>query len=239
MFEYLSYLFGTIIALIPGPVQEPEPVIVTASEVVTEIEAVQDEAPIIATTSTGSAETVEPPDITPVETAVAVKTGETENAIVKNEVIKEPYMWKQYVKPSTDVLKGQLSELAFKVTQKDGTERSNSSPLDKNYEDGIYVDILSGEPLFSSRDKFDSGTGWPSFTQPIENGAVTEHKDFKLILPRTEIRSAIADNHLGHVFTDGPKDSTGLRYCMNGVALRFVPKDMMEAEGYGDYLQYL
>ena len=151
----------------------------------------------------------------------------------------QTYMWSNYQKPSEDVLKSQLDDLTYKVTQKEGTERSHSSPLDKNWEEGIYVDVLSGEPLYSSKDKFDSGTGWPSFTKPITPNAVTEHEDKKLFTTRTEIRSAIADNHIGHVFSDGPKDSTGLRYCMNGVALKFIPKDRMEAEGYGDFLQYL
>lgn len=149
------------------------------------------------------------------------------------------YMWSSYQKPSPDVLKEKLDEMTFEVTQAEGTEPPLSSPLDKNYEPGIYVDVLSGEPLYSSKDKFDSGTGWPSFTKPITSAAVTEHEDRKLFSTRMEIRSAIADNHLGHVFTDGPKDSTGLRYCMNGVALRFIPKDQMESEGYGDFLQYL
>ncbi|MCA9360070.1 peptide-methionine (R)-S-oxide reductase MsrB [Candidatus Nomurabacteria bacterium] len=149
------------------------------------------------------------------------------------------YMWSNYQKPNKESLKNQLDELSFKVTQDEGTEKSGSSPLDKNWEDGIYVDILSGEPLFSSKDKFDSGTGWPSFVRPITSNAVTEHEDKKLFTTRIEIRSAIADNHLGHVFTDGPKDSTGLRYCMNGASLRFVPKSEMEAEGYGDFLKYI
>jgi len=149
------------------------------------------------------------------------------------------YMWSDYQKPSPDILREKLDEMTFKVTQAEGTEPAQSSPLDKIYEPGIYVDVLSGEPLYSSKDKFDSGTGWPSFTKPITSAAVTEHEDKKLFSTRTEIRSAIADNHLGHVFTDGPKDSTGLRYCMNGVALRFIPKDQMESEGYGDFLQYL
>jgi peptide methionine sulfoxide reductase msrA/msrB len=132
-----------------------------------------------------------------------------------------------------------MEELAYKVTQEDGTERAFTSPLDKNYGRGIYVDILSGEPLFSSRDKFDSGTGWPSFTAPIQAEAVTEHIDKKLFSTRTETRSAIADNHLGHVFPDGPRDRGGLRYCMNGVALRFVPEAEMAASGYADYLNTL
>tara|TARA_B100000508_G_C11463608_1_gene280419 strand:+ start:1574 stop:2884 length:1311 start_codon:yes stop_codon:yes gene_type:complete len=148
----------------------------------------------------------------------------------------QTYFWSDYQKPSKDELKTWMDPLAFRVTQEDGTERSNTSPLDKNWEDGIYVDILSGEPLFSSRDKFDSGTGWPSFVRPIIPSAVTEHADRKLFTVRTEIRSAIADNHIGHVFDDGPTDSTGLRYCMNGAALRFIPKADMEAQGYRDFL---
>lgn len=149
------------------------------------------------------------------------------------------YMWSNYQKPSEEVLKEQLDALAFKVTQEDGTERAGTSDLDKNWEDGIYVDILSGEPLYSSKDKFDSGTGWPSFVKPITPDALTEHEDRKLFSVRIETRSAIADNHLGHVFNDGPADRGGLRYCMNGVALKFVPKAEMEERGYGDFLQYI
>jgi len=149
------------------------------------------------------------------------------------------YPWSNYQKPDQAALKDTLDALTYKVTQQDGTERAGSSPLDTIYEPGIYVDILSGEPLFSSGDKFDSGTGWPSFTRPITPGAVTEHEDRRLFMVRTEIRSAIADNHLGHVFDDGPVDRGGLRYCMNGVALRFVPEAEMEAAGYGDFLQYV
>lgn len=156
-----------------------------------------------------------------------------------NILNNKTYMWSNYQKPSADEIKKQLDALAYKVTQEEGTERAGTSPLDKNYEAGIYVDVLSGEPLFSSKDKFDSGTGWPSFTKPIMAGAVTEHEDKKLFTTRIEIRSAIADNHIGHVFNDGPKDSTGLRYCMNGVALRFIPKSEMEAAGYGDFLPYV
>jgi len=149
------------------------------------------------------------------------------------------YMWSDYKKPSKAELKNRLEPVVFKVTQEDGTERAGTSPLDKNWEEGIYVDVLSGEPLYSSKDKFDSGTGWPSFTQPITPQAVTEHTDRKLFSVRTETRSAIADNHLGHVFADGPADKGGLRYCMNGAALEFVPKAEMEERGYGDFLQHL
>lgn len=150
--------------------------------------------------------------------------------------ISNSYPWSDYVKPDLATLEATMDPTAFKVTQKDGTERAGTSPLDKIYEPGIYVDVLSGEPLFSSRDKFDSGTGWPSFVAPIKPDAVTAHEDRKLFSVRTETRSAIADNHLGHVFNDGPADRGGLRYCMNGAALRFVPEAEMEAQGYGDFL---
>lgn len=148
-------------------------------------------------------------------------------------------MWKNYVKPDAATLARELDPVAYKVTQEEGTERSGSSPLDKNYEAGIYVDILSGEPLFSSKDKFDSGTGWPSFVKPVTPEAVTERPDNTFFTKRTEVRSAIADDHLGHVFNDGPADRGGMRYCMNGVALKFIPKDQMEALGYGEYLNML
>jgi len=146
------------------------------------------------------------------------------------------YSWSSYKKPGRKQLQKDLDSLAYTVTQEDATERAFSSPLDKNYERGIYVDILSGEPLFSSRDKFDSGTGWPSFTKSITESAVTKHIDRKLWMTRTEVRSAIADNHLGHVFTDGPVEHGGLRYCMNGVALHFIPLADMVDSGYGNFV---
>ena len=133
------------------------------------------------------------------------------------------------------MLRQQLSAEAFRVTRQDGTER----PFDNRYWDekrpGLYVDIISGEPLFSSRDKYRSGTGWPSFTRPIRDNAVTEHEDRSLFATRTEIRSRLADSHLGHVFNDGPAP-TGLRYCMNSAALRFIPLEEMAAEGYGEWM---
>jgi peptide methionine sulfoxide reductase msrA/msrB len=140
--------------------------------------------------------------------------------------------WEGYVKPSEATLRAMLSPLAYEVTQEEGTERAGTSEYDKNYEEGIYVDIVSGEPLFLSRDKYDSGTGWPSFVKPISDEAVTLHEDKRLFSTRTEVRSRYADSHLGHVFPDAPSERGGMRYCMNGAALRFVPKADMEKEGY-------
>lgn len=148
-------------------------------------------------------------------------------------------MWSDYKKPSKEVLSETMDVEAFHVTQEEGTERPGSSELDKEFETGIYVDILSGEPLYSSKDKYDAGCGWPSFSKTIRDNVVEEKTDRKLFMERTEVRSKIADNHLGHVFNDGPKEKGGLRYCINGAALRFIPKEDMKAEGYGEYLQYV
>ncbi len=128
-----------------------------------------------------------------------------------------------------------LTEMQKYVTQHDGTEPAFNNEYWDHKEPGIYVDVASGEPLFSSLDKFDSGTGWPSFTQPIQSQAVTEKQDNKLLMTRTEVRSSAGDSHLGHIFDDGPKDKGGIRYCINSAALRFVPADRLEAEGYGEY----
>ena len=129
-----------------------------------------------------------------------------------------------------------LSPEQFRVTQQDGTEFPGSGEYLDNKEPGIYVDIVSGEPLFASSDKFESGTGWPSFTKPIDPDNINELSDISHGVTRTEVRSAHGDSHLGHVFPDGPSDRGGLRYCINSAALRFIHRDDMEAEGYGAYL---
>ena len=129
-----------------------------------------------------------------------------------------------------------LSEEERRVTQQSGTERAGTGAYLNNKEPGIYVDIVSGEPLFASADKFDSGTGWPSFTKPIEPANVNELRDDTHGMTRTEVRSTHGDSHLGHVFPDGPRDKGGLRYCINSASLRFVHRDDMEAEGYGAYV---
>lgn len=140
-------------------------------------------------------------------------------------------------KYNKDDLRKKLTDIQYEVTQESATERPFSSEYDDFYEDGIYVDIVSGEALFSSKDKYNAGCGWPSFTKPIDGTELTEKDDFKLIRKRIEVRSKEADSHLGHVFPDGPKEATGLRYCINGASLRFIPKDKLEEESYGEYLK--
>jgi peptide-methionine (R)-S-oxide reductase len=140
----------------------------------------------------------------------------------------------QYEK--TPEVLARLSPEQYRVTQQDGTERPGTGELLHNKEPGIYVDVVSGEPLFASSDKYESGCGWPSFTKPIESRNINELRDMSLGMIRTEVRSTHGDSHLGHVFPDGPADRGGLRYCINSASLRFVHRDDMEAEGYADYL---
>ena len=144
---------------------------------------------------------------------------------------------KMYKKPSDDELRKNLTALEYEVTQNAGTERPFSSEYDDFYEEGIYVDKVSGEPLFSSKDKFNAGCGWPSFSKPVEGTDINEKEDLSHGMVRTEVRSKNADSHLGHVFPDGPQELGGLRYCINGAALRFIPKEDLEKEGYGEYLR--
>ena len=132
-------------------------------------------------------------------------------------------------------LKKKLTPIQYKVTQENATEPPFNNEFWNHKEDGIYVDIVSGEPLFSSLDKFDSGCGWPSFTKPLDEESIKEKRDLSHFMVRTEVRSRDSDSHLGHVFNDGPKP-TGLRYCINSAALEFIPKDMLEERGYGEYL---
>ena len=141
-----------------------------------------------------------------------------------------------YKKPSETELKQKLSPIQFQVTQHEGTERPFQNEYWDNHEDGIYVDVVSGEPLFSSRDKFESGTGWPSFTRPLVAENIKTKTDRQFGMTRTEVRSAHADSHLGHLFDDGPKP-TGMRYCMNSASMRFIPVSKLAAEGYGDYVK--
>ena len=160
------------------------------------------------------------------------KGGKAMTDMTMSKADHTPYNPESFVKPSKAELQNKLTELQFEVTQEDGTERPFKNTYWDNHEEGIYVDIVSGEPLFSSADKFESGTGWPSFTKPIDGSSIVEHTDRKFFMVRTEVRSKLADSHLGHVFPDGPKP-TGLRYCINSASLRFVPKEDLAKQGYG------
>ncbi|MBO0446762.1 peptide-methionine (R)-S-oxide reductase MsrB [Enterococcus ureilyticus] len=138
-------------------------------------------------------------------------------------------------KPSKKELKKKLSAIEYAVTQENATERPFTGKYDDFYQEGIYVDVVSGEPLFSSTDKYDAGCGWPAFTKPIKKQGIKENEDVSLGMRRVEVRSKEADSHLGHVFTDGPQEQGGLRYCINAAALRFIPVQELEKEGYGEY----
>ena len=173
---------------------------------------------------------------------IAKTSGEPEGQTIRTEISsptnKEQSEWARnrsgYVKPSNEELKKKLTELQYHVTQREDTEPPFHNEYWNNKHEGIYVDVVSGEPLFSSTDKYDSGTGWPSFTRPITNDAMINQEDHSLFYARTELRSRLADSHLGHVFDDGPAP-TGLRYCINSASLRFIPKEKLVEEGYGEF----
>lgn len=160
-------------------------------------------------------------------------------AVARDSSAGHNYSWPRYRKPSDEELRRKLTPEQYAVTQQGATERPYTNEYDREFRPGIYVDITTGQPLFVSSDKFDSGCGWPAFTRPVSPGVLTEHIDNSHGMRRVEVRSTAGDAHLGHVFTDGPRSKGGLRYCINSASLRFVPKDEMESEGYSDYLPLL
>ena len=166
--------------------------------------------------------------------AARVRHGHTQPAEISTF---EPQSMKDFKKPDAAELKKKLSSEQFNVTQQCGTEPAFRNAYWDNHKPGIYVDVVSGEPLFSSLDKFDSGTGWPSFTQPVKGAEIAEKKDSTFGMVRTEVRSKVADSHLGHVFDDGPADKGGLRYCINSASLKFIPVEQMNQAGYGPHLE--